>query len=69
MFTLSDKFSTGISALESFVELLEVVDSVFSECSVFEDVDSEVDAAKSTKCDQEKGHDLAQFDGDLQMLQ
>ena len=65
MFTWSDKFSTGISALESFVELLEVVDSVFLECSVFEDVDFEVDAAKSTKRDQEKGHDRAQFDGDL----
>ena len=59
MLTGSDQFSTGISALESFVELSEVVDSVFSQCSVFEDVVSEVDSGKSTKRDQEKGHERA----------
>ena len=43
------------------MELSEVVDSVFSECSVFEDVDTEVDTGKSTKLDQEKGHEHEQL--------
>ena len=53
MLTGSDEFLTGISALKSFVELSEVVDSVF------EDVVSEVDTGKFTKRDQEKGHERA----------